>query len=157
MADIRKSVILYTDGACSKNPGPGGWAAILLYEAHELALTGAEAATTNNRMELQAVIAGLERLKEACDVAVYADSSYVINGFAKGWIFNWRRNGWINSQKKPVENKDLWQALWDAVQRHEVSWHWVKGHDDNVYNNQCDRLARQAIKDLLASEAEKNE
>ena len=136
-----KTVTLYTDGACSGNPGPGGWGAILCYGEHELSLSGGEAHTTNNRMELTAVIEGLKKLKEPCIVELYSDSKYVIDALAKGWAWGWKKKGWVKSDKKPALNPDLWDVLLALVQTHEVHYHWVKGHADNAYNNRCDAMA----------------
>ena len=136
-----KTVTLYTDGACSGNPGPGGWGAILSYNGVEKELSGGEANTTNNRMELLAVISGLEALKEPCRVELYSDSKYVIDGLSKGWAASWRKNGWRKADKKPALNPDLWEKLLNLVEKHELSYHWVKGHADNPYNNRCDQLA----------------
>ena len=146
-----KHVILYTDGACSGNPGPGGWGALLTYGGHEKELNGAETLTTNNRMELMGVIMGLESLKDPCDVTIVTDSQYVKNGMEQ-WIHGWRRNGWKTADKKPVKNVELWQRLWDATQRHKISWQWVKGHAGHVENERCDVLAVEAAlntKELL--------
>ena len=136
-----KTVTLYTDGACSGNPGPGGWGAILSYNGVEKELSGGEASTTNNRMELMAVISGLEALKEPCRVELYSDSKYVIDGLSKGWAASWRKNGWRKADKKPALNPDLWERLLNLVEKNELSYHWVKGHADNPYNNRCDGLA----------------
>lgn len=136
-----KTVTLYTDGACSGNPGPGGWGAILSYNGVEKELSGGDANTTNNRMELLAVISGLEALKEPCRVELYSDSKYVIDGLSKGWAASWRKNGWRKADKKPALNPDLWEKLLNLVEKHELSYHWVKGHADNPYNNRCDQLA----------------
>ena len=136
-----KTVTLYTDGACSGNPGPGGWGAILCYGEHELSLSGGEAHTTNNRMELTAVIEGLKKLKEPCIVELYSDSKYVIDALSKGWAWGWKKKGWVKSDKQPALNPDLWDVLLALVQTHEVHYHWVKGHADNVYNNRCDAMA----------------
>ncbi|GIP19696.1 ribonuclease H [Paenibacillus montaniterrae] len=143
-----KEVMIYTDGACSGNPGPGGYGAILFYGKHRKELSGGEHATTNNRMEIMAVIKALEILKEPCRVTVYSDSAYVVNCFQKGWIYGWLRNGWVNSKKEPVENQDLWKQLWDLMKKHQVNYVKVKGHSDNEFNNRCDELARAAIKGL---------
>ncbi|RJX39675.1 ribonuclease HI [Paenibacillus pinisoli] len=143
-----KEVMIYTDGACSGNPGPGGWGAILFYGIHKKELSGGVKATTNNRMEIQAVIEGLKLLKEPCRVQVYSDSAYVVNCFQKGWIHGWLRNGWKNSKKEPVENQDLWKQLWELMKLHTVEYIKVKGHSDNEFNNRCDELAREAIKRL---------
>ena len=136
-----KTVTLYTDGACSGNPGPGGWGAILSYNGVEKELSGGEANTTNNRMELLAVISGLEALKETCRVDLYSDSKYVIDGLSKGWAVSWRKNGWRKADKKPALNPDLWERLLNLVEKHQLAYHWVKGHADNPYNNRCDQLA----------------
>ena len=136
-----KTVTLYTDGACSGNPGPGGWGAILEYMGHEKEMSGGEASTTNNRMELTAVIKGLEALKEPCVVELYSDSKYVIDGLQKGWAESWRKRGWIKSDKKPALNPDLWGQLLDLTEKHTLRYHWVKGHAENEKNNRCDQLA----------------
>ena len=136
-----KTVTLYTDGACSGNPGPGGWGAILEFKGTEKELSGGESSTTNNRMELTAVIEGLKALKESCIVELYSDSKYVIDGLSKGWAASWRKNGWRKADKKPALNPDLWEKLLNLVEKHELSYHWVKGHADNPYNNRCDQLA----------------
>ena len=136
-----KTVTLYTDGACSGNPGPGGWGAILSYNGVEKELSGGEANTTNNRMELLAVISGLEALKETCRVELYSDSKYVIDGLSKGWAVSWRKNGWRKADKKPALNPDLWERLLNLAEKHQLAYHWVKGHADNPYNNRCDQLA----------------
>ncbi len=136
-----KQVTLYTDGACSGNPGPGGWGLILEYQGHEKELSGGENPTTNNRMELTAVIRGLEALKEPCIVELYSDSKYVIDGLEKGWAASWQRRGWVKSDKKPALNPDLWARLLELTARHRMRYHWVKGHADNPKNNRCDQLA----------------
>ena len=136
-----KQVTIYTDGACSGNPGPGGWGAILIYGAHKRELSGGEADTTNNRMELTAVIRALSLLKETCIVELWSDSKYVIDGLSKGWAKGWKAKGWVKSDKKPALNVDLWQELLPLVARHEVHYHWVKGHASNEKNNRCDQLA----------------
>ena len=136
-----KTITLYTDGACSGNPGPGGWGAILLYGEHKKELSGGERNTTNNRMELTAVIRGLEALKEPCIVELYSDSKYVIDGLEKGWAASWRSRGWKKADKKPALNPDLWAQLLDLCERHQVRCHWVKGHAENPYNNRCDEMA----------------
>ena len=136
-----KTIEIYTDGACSGNPGPGGWGAILRYNGREKEISGGEAQTTNNRMELTAVIAALECLKEPCIVELYSDSKYVIDALSKGWAVSWQKKGWIKSDKKPALNADLWERLLALTQEHEVHCHWVKGHSDNSYNNRCDALA----------------
>ena len=136
-----KKVILYTDGACSGNPGPGGYAAILIYNNIEKEIVGGQKDTTNNKMEMMAVIKGLEMLKEPCEVEVYSDSAYVVNCFNQGWIYNWRKNGWKKEKKEPVKNKELWEELYELTKIHKVEFIKVKGHSDNEYNNRCDRLA----------------
>ena len=136
-----KHVQIYTDGACSGNPGPGGWGAILKYGAHEKELSGGEARTTNNRMELLGVISALEALKEPCHVELWSDSKYVIDGLSKGWAAGWRKRGWVKPDKKPALNPDLWERLLDLCARHEMEYHWVRGHADNAWNNRCDALA----------------
>lgn len=136
-----KHVDIYTDGACSGNPGPGGWGAVLRYNGREKEISGGEAQTTNNRMELTAVIAALECLKEPCTVELYSDSKYVIDALSKGWAVSWRKKGWIKSDKKPALNVDLWERLLKLTEAHEMHYHWVKGHADNEYNNRCDALA----------------
>ncbi len=138
-----KQVTIYTDGACSGNPGPGGWGAILKYKEIERELSGGEAATTNNRMELTAVIRALEALREPCAVDLWSDSKYVIDALEKGWARSWRARGWVKSDKKPALNPDLWGALLELTERHEMRYHWVKGHAENHYNNRCDALAVQ--------------
>ena len=137
-------VTIYTDGACSGNPGPGGWGAILVFREHEKELKGGEAHTTNNRMELMAAIAALEALTRPCRVDLYTDSQYVRGGIT-GWIHGWKRNGWRTADKKPVKNVDLWQQLDAALKRHDVRWHWVKGHAGHPQNERADALAREAI------------
>ena len=141
-----KQVEIYTDGACSGNPGPGGWAAILIYGDKRAELSGYEAHTTNNRMELLAAIRGLGALKEPCAVKLYSDSSYLINAFEKKWLDNWQRRGWLTAGKKPVENQDLWRELLKLSREHAVRWIKVRGHADNPGNNRCDELARAEIR-----------
>jgi ribonuclease HI len=138
-----KKVEVFTDGACKGNPGPGGWGALLRMGVHEKELSGSEAATTNNRMELTAVIRALEALTQPCEVHLHTDSRYVIDGITK-WIYGWQKNGWKNAQKKPVLNADLWQELLAAVRRHRIEWIWVKGHDGHPENERVDRLASDA-------------
>ncbi len=142
-----KQVTIYTDGACSGNPGPGGWGALLLYGEHERELCGGEADTTNNRMELMAAIQALESLKQACEVALYTDSNYVKGGITQ-WIHGWKKNGWKTANKKPVKNAELWQRLEEATKRHTVEWHWVKGHAGDVNNERADALARAGIETI---------
>lgn len=139
-----KKITIHTDGACSGNPGPGGWGAVLVYNGHEKELSGGEANTTNNRMELMAAIMSLESLKEPCVVALYTDSNYVKNGINQ-WIHGWKRNGWKTADKKPVKNVELWQRLDAAAARHTIEWHWVKGHNGDEMNERADMLARNAI------------
>lgn len=143
-----KEVILYTDGACSGNPGPGGWGAILMYGEKRKELSGGEKHTTNNRMELLAAIESLALLKEPCRVQLYSDSAYMVNCFQQGWYRGWRRNGWMTSKGQPVENRDLWERLLELMDQHRVTYHKVKGHSDNPYNNRCDEMAREAIRRL---------
>ena len=137
-------VTIYTDGACSGNPGPGGWGAILIAGEHRKELNGGEAETTNNRMELTAAIEALNALKRPCTVDLYTDSVYVRDGITK-WIHGWRRNGWRTADKKPVKNAELWQALETALKRHKVDWHWVKGHAGHPENERADELAREGL------------
>ena len=136
-----KTVTIYTDGACSGNPGPGGWGAILEWQGHEKELSGGEAQTTNNRMELTAVLMALRLLKEPCIVELYSDSKYVVDAIDKGWLYGWQKKDWIKADKKPVLNVDLWQQLLPELKRHDVRLHWVKGHAENEKNNRCDQLA----------------
>ena len=136
-----KTVTLYTDGACSGNPGPGGWGCILEYQGHEKELSGGEKNTTNNRMELTGVIMGLSALKEPCIVELYSDSKYVLDALQKGWVYGWKKRGWVKSDKKPALNPDLWEELLALTQKHQLRYHWVKGHADNPKNNRCDELA----------------
>lgn len=138
---VISEVTIYTDGACSGNPGPGGWAAILMAGGAKKELSGGERDTTNNRMELMAVIEGLKALKRPCKVDVYSDSAYVVNAFEQNWIGKWMRNGWKNSAKAEVANSDLWKELIDLTSKHSVTFHKVKGHADNEFNNRCDELA----------------
>ncbi len=140
-----KEVILYTDGACSGNPGSGGYAAILIYKEFEKIITGGERETTNNKMELLAVIKGLAALKESCMVTVYSDSAYVVNAVENGWLNSWQFSGWKTADKKPVKNQKLWEELVNYLKKHRVSFVKVKGHADNVNNNRCDKLAREEI------------
>ena len=136
-----KTVTIYTDGACSGNPGPGGWAAILKYGEAEKVLSGGEAQTTNNRMELQGVIHALQALKEPCAVELWSDSRYVVDALEKGWAVSWRDRGWRRADKKPALNVDLWEILLPLAEQHTIRCHWVKGHAENEYNNRCDALA----------------
>jgi ribonuclease HI len=139
-----KTVVIYTDGACKGNPGPGGWGALLEYNGRRKELFGGEPHTTNNRMELVAVIRALEALTRESDVALYTDSQYVKNGI-EAWIHGWKRNGWKTSDKKPVKNEDLWRELDELAKRHRIRWHWVRGHDDNPGNERADELANQGV------------
>lgn len=136
-----KTVIIYTDGACSGNPGPGGWGAILEWRGQEKEISGGAASTTNNRMELTAVIEALSLLKEPCAVELYSDSKYVIDALEKGWARSWQKRGWVKSDKKPALNPDLWEQLLALTDRHQVHCHWVKGHAANEKNNRCDQMA----------------
>lgn len=139
-----KQVTIYTDGACSGNPGPGGWGAVLIYGGSEKEMNGGEAATTNNRMEMMAAIMSLESLKERCEVLLHTDSKYVMDGLTQ-WMPNWKKRGWKTADGKPVKNVDLWQRLDAAAQRHAVKWTWVKGHAGNAMNERADALARAGI------------
>ncbi len=136
-----KKVDIYTDGACSGNPGKGGWAAILVYNKREKELSGSAAETTNNRMELTAVINALEALKEPCEVTLTTDSRYVCDSVTKGWVYSWKKNGWKKGDKKPALNVDLWEQLLPLLEKHEVSFNWVRGHIGHPYNERCDKLA----------------
>ena len=147
-----KKVNIYTDGACSFNPGPGGWAAVLIYKGNEKRISGFEAETTNNRMELTAVLKALVALREPCSVAVHTDSAYIHNAFEKGWIKAWQDNGWRTVNKKDVLNQDLWKSILDCMKKHKVVYKKVKGHSDDKYNNICDELARCEIKKNTADE-----
>ncbi len=142
------NVTIYTDGACSGNPGPGGWGAILMFGENKKEISGGKKDTTNNIMELTAVIEALKLLKRPCNVELYSDSAYVVNAFLQNWIFGWIKKGWINSNKEEVKNKELWQELVNLTKVHNVTFHKVKGHSDNEFNNRCDELARNAIKEL---------
>lgn len=144
--DNMKKIIIYTDGACSGNPGAGGWGAILKYGENEKILSGFQTDTTNNQMELKAAIVALDTLKYPCEVELYSDSAYLINGFVKRWVENWKRNGWINSSKEEVKNIDLWKELDRLNKLHKITWIKVKGHSDNEFNNRCDKLATDEIK-----------
>jgi len=146
-----KQVEIYTDGACSGNPGPGGWGVVILYSNNVKELSGFDQKSTNQRMELVAAIEGLSALKEACSVHLYSDSAYLVNGFNQRWIQGWLKNGWVNAKKQPVSNQELWERLWELSGIHKVEWVKVKGHSDNKWNNRCDLLAREAIKTGLSS------
>ena len=141
-----KKVTIYTDGACSGNPGPGGWGAILIYNELKKEISGGDPETTNNRMELTAAIQALKMLKESCMVELYTDSTYLCNAFKQKWVDHWVLNGWKTSSRKPVENQDLWKELLDLNEIHKISFHWVKGHASNPFNNRCDQLATTAAK-----------
>jgi ribonuclease HI len=141
-------VTIYTDGACSGNPGPGGWGAVLFHGERRKEISGAESHTTNNRMELQAAIQALSILKQPCTIKLYSDSAYLVNCFKQNWHIGWQRNGWKNSKGQPVENQDLWKELLRLMNMHQVEYVKVKGHSDNEWNNRCDELARLAIKSL---------
>ena len=138
-------VIIYTDGACSGNPGPGGWGAILMYKDTKKEISGGKKDTTNNVMELTAGVEGLKLLKYPCEVDLYSDSAYVVNAFTQGWIYNWVKNNWKTANKEPVKNKEIWQELYELTKKHKVNFIKVKGHSDNEWNNRCDELARNAI------------
>ena len=143
-----EKVEIYTDGACSGNPGPGGWAAVLLYKDNKKEISGGSKQTTNNIMEVTAVIEALKALKFPCEVKLYSDSAYVVNCFKQGWIDNWKKNNWKNASKEPVKNKELWEKLDELTQIHKVEFIKVKGHSDNELNNRCDELARGEIDKL---------
>ena len=145
---MNEKVIIYTDGACSGNPGPGGWGAILMYKGAKKEISGGMKETTNNIMEITAVIEALKCLKIESDVQVYSDSAYTVNSFNQGWIYNWMKNGWKTAGKDPVKNKELWQELYALTKIHKVEFIKVKGHADNEFNNRCDEMAREAIKNL---------
>ena len=142
------NVIIYTDGACSGNPGKGGWAAILMYGDVKKEISGGNPNTTNNQMELTAPIEALRLLKRPCIVKVYSDSAYLVNAFLQGWLKNWKKNGWKTADKKDVKNKELWMEIDKFTQIHDIEWIKVKGHADNEFNNRCDELAVKAIKEL---------
>ncbi len=146
-----KRVTLYTDGACSGNPGIGGWGAVLIYNGKEKRISSAEDNTTNNRMEVTAVIEGLKCLKEPCEVDVYSDSAYTVNAFNNGWVYVWDRLGWRKADNKPLLNEDLWQELYSLSKIHKLNFIKVKGHSDNEYNNICDKLATDAVKNFKTS------
>lgn len=142
---------MYTDGACSGNPGPGGWGAVLMFNGTLKELHGGERQTTNNRMEMMAAIRGLESLREPCHVRLHSDSAYLINCFKNRWYDNWRRNGWRNASKQPVENRDLWERLLELSTQHRIEWIKVKGHSDDEWNNRADELARMGAKEAGGS------
>ncbi len=141
---MKNKVIIHTDGACSGNPGPGGWGVVLQYNSHLKKIKGGERETTNNRMELTATIRALNALEQPCNIELYTDSKYVKDGLNK-WLDNWKKNGWKTANKKPVKNADLWRELDKAVKRHNINWHWVKGHDGNEMNELADKLANKAM------------
>ncbi len=143
-----KEVTIYTDGACSGNPGPGGWGAILMYNGAQKEISGSNKETTNNIMEITAVLEAIKLLKEECKVKIYSDSAYVVNAFNQGWIYNWIKNSWKTANKEPVKNKELWEELYNLTKKHDVEFVKVKGHSDNEFNNRCDYLATSAIKAL---------
>ena len=145
----RKNVTIYTDGACSGNPGNGGWGTILMYNNHKKELSGGEKNTTNNRMELLAAIKGLELLKEPCNVTLYSDSAYMVNAFLQDWVGNWKQNNFRGSDKKEIKNLDLWKRLLELTETHNVTFIKVKGHADNEFNNRCDFLATSAIETII--------
>ncbi len=144
-----KKVTIYTDGACSGNPGPGGWGAVLICDGVQKEISGAQKDTTNNIMEITAVLEALKLLKFECEVEVYSDSAYVVNAFKQKWLENWQKNHWKTSSKEPVKNRELWEELYDLTQKHNTTFIKVKGHSDNELNNRCDYLATSAIKELL--------
>ena len=144
-----KEIKIYTDGACSKNPGPGGWGAVLIYKSHRKEISGADAQTTNNRMELTAVIKALECLKEKCKIELFTDSKYVCDSIKKGWAESWRNNNGEKSDKKPAINADLWEILLNLISKHDITFNWVKGHAGNIENERCDELATSEIKKLV--------
>ena len=147
-----KEVEIYTDGACAGNPGPGGWGTILCYNGKEKELSGGEKNTTNNRMELMAVIEGLKALKYPCRVKVVSDSAYVCDGFNKGWVYSWEKKDWMRTKKDPVKNPDLWKELLELTRIHEVTFEWVKGHNDHPYNERCDKLAVEQSEKFIKQE-----
>ena len=144
-----KKVTIYTDGACSGNPGPGGYGAVLIYNGNEKEISGGEKSTTNNKMEMMGVIKALEMLKEKCDVEVYSDSAYVVNSINNKWVYSWKKNNWIKSDKSKAKNIDLWERLLELIDYHNVKFIKVKGHADNEYNNRCDKLAVKAREDVV--------
>ena len=143
-----EKIIIYTDGACSGNPGPGGWGVILMYKENKKEISGGKKNTTNNEMELTAALMGLKQLKYPCEVELYSDSAYLVNGCEKGWIYNWQRNNWKTASKEPVKNKEIWEEIYKLTKLHKVKFIKVKCHSDNEYNNRCDELARLAINEL---------
>ena len=149
---MKKHVTIYTDGACSGNPGPGGWGCILMYNQHKKESSGGAADTTNNRMEITAALEALKLLKEPCQVDLYTDSAYLCNALEKRWLETWSKNGWKTASKSNVENQDLWKELLIQLQRHDIQFHKVKGHADNEFNNRCDKLARDAVQRIVSSQ-----
>ena len=143
-----EEISIYTDGACSGNPGKGGWGALLIAGENKKEISGGEKETTNNRMELTAPIEALKLVKRPCKIKLYSDSAYLVNAFVNGWIYNWQKNGWKTADKKDVKNRDLWEQIYKFTQTHEIEWIKVKGHSDNEYNNLCDKLAVTAIKQI---------
>ena len=143
-----QKVTIYTDGACSGNPGPGGWAAVLIYGEHKKEISGGCKETTNNIMELTAILEALKALKTECEVELYSDSAYSVNAFNQGWIYNWIKKGWKTADKKEVKNKEIWQEIYDLTKKHKVTFNKVKGHSDVELNNRCDELARAEIEKL---------
>ena len=150
---MNKHVTIYTDGACSGNPGPGGWGAILMYQGQSKELSGFEPNTTNNRMELMAVIEAVRALTQPCEISIHSDSAYVCNAFQQNWLNNWQANGWKTASKRDVENQDLWRELISVLSKHSYKFVKVKGHSDNPHNNRCDELARLAIRQALDSQS----
>ncbi|MCI8310396.1 MAG: ribonuclease HI [Clostridia bacterium] len=143
---MEHNVVIYTDGACSGNPGPGGWGAILMYDDYKKEISGYNENTTNNIMEITAVLEAVKLLKFSCNIKIYSDSAYVVNCFKQGWIYNWQKNNWKTADKKPVKNKELWEELYNNLLQHKFEFIKVKGHSDNEYNNRCDLLATDEIK-----------
>lgn len=143
-----EEIIIYTDGACSGNPGPGGWGAILMYKDNKKEISGSSKDTTNNIMELTAVVEALRLVKYPCKISIYSDSAYVVNAFDQGWIYNWLKKGWKTADGSPVKNKELWEELYNFTKVHDIKFNKVKGHADNEYNNRCDELARNAIESI---------
>ncbi len=140
MSELKK-VEIFTDGSCSGNPGPGGWGAVLRYKGHEIEISGGDKLTTNNRMELTALIEALKKLKERCEIVICTDSKYIVDAFEQGWIFNWMKSGWKKADKKPVLNAEMWQELYREISKHEYSFIWVKGHAGHPENERCDKMA----------------
>ncbi len=149
---MKKQVTIYTDGACSGNPGPGGWGCVLMYKEHRRESSGGAQNTTNNRMEITAALEALKLLKEPCQVDLYTDSAYLCNALEKKWLDTWSRNGWKTASKSNVENQDLWKELIVLLERHDVKFHKVKGHADNEFNNRCDKLARDAAQRIVSAQ-----